>query len=168
MIRRRFLVTLGAALGALLVPFGAADAGILRRRKRRHRRRVRRRIRRRHRRRVAYRMSHGRRVLICPIAVAVGWELAMDDRVVVVKEVRVVEKDGAKQETVLVTPVDAAPDAKPEEIAIVREDTKENGEELEGSVLPEGDEETPGVTTEIEVEVDDDSDDEDEKDEKDD
>jgi len=156
MIRRRFLATLGAALGVSLLPAGAAEAGLFRRR-RRHRRRVRRRIRR----RVKYRMVHGRRVLVVPVAVAAGWELALDDRVVVVKEVRVVETDGVKTETILVTDVGAPADAEPEEIAILREDTKENTQEMEGSVLPDDDETTPGVTTEVDDDGDDDEDDDD-------
>jgi hypothetical protein len=149
MVRRRFLATIGAAVGAVLLSLGAAEAGPIRRRRRRHRRRVRRR----HRRRVGYRMVHGRRRLIVPLACVAGWELALDDRIVVVKEVRVVEKDGEKIETIVVQDIDN-PKAKPEEIEIAREDTKENRSEMEGSEIPEGDEETPGVTTEVEVEDD--------------
>jgi len=77
--------------------------------------------RRRVRRRATWRVVHGRRRLIVPTAVAVGWELAYDDRVVVVVEVHddhvVVEDD----------------EGKTEKIDVAKEDTKENSEKLEGS-----------------------------------
>ena len=56
-----------------------------------------------------------------PLAVAVGWELALDDRIVVVKEVH--------GETLVVVHADG----KRETVEIVREDTDENARELEGS-----------------------------------
>ena len=49
---------------------------------------VRRRVRRRRvRRRVLWRTVRGRRVLVVPLALAVGWELLLDNEVVVVKQV---------------------------------------------------------------------------------
>jgi hypothetical protein len=87
-----------------------------------HRRRVRRRIRRRRiRRRVAWRMFGPRRLLIVPLAVAVGWELMIDDRVVVVHEVH--------EHHVVVKHADG----KIEKIETHREDDAENTKELEGS-----------------------------------
>ena len=86
------------------------------------RRRIRRRVhRRRVRRRVRWRVVAGRRLLVVPLAVAVGWELALDDRIVVVKEVH--------GETLVVVHADG----KRETVEIVREDTDENARELEGS-----------------------------------
>ena len=77
--RRKFI----AGLGLILIPTGAyAHRGKF---KHWHRRRpaARRLIRR----RVAWRIVGGRRRLIVPLAVAVGWELVVDDRVTVVREV---------------------------------------------------------------------------------
>ena len=72
-----------------------------------------------------WRTTAGRRLLVVPLAVAVGWELMVDDNVVVVKEVHteyvVVEKS----------------DGSSEKIDIVKEDTDENSEELEGSEYEE-------------------------------
>lgn len=86
------------------------------------RRRVRRRtVRRRVRRPVAWRVVGGRRRLIVPLAVAVGWELVVDNKVVVVKEVhreKVVVVDSSGNQT---------------EVDIQKEDTPENMLELEGS-----------------------------------
>jgi len=86
---------------------------------RRHRRRVRRRIRR----RAFWRAVGVRPVLVVPLAVAVGWELALDNRVVVVKEVR--EKE------VVVTDSDG----KTETLEIAKEDSPDNTQELEGSEI---------------------------------
>ena len=83
-----------------------------------HRRRVRRR---RIRRRVLWRTVGPRRLLVVPLAVAVGWELLVDDRVVVVHEVHV--------DHVIVKHTDGTT-AK---IETVREDDAENAKELEGS-----------------------------------
>lgn len=167
MQRRLFLVALGTATIALLAPAGIVSAGP-RARIRRHRRRVRRRIRRRHRRRVTYRMVHGRRCWVVPLGLAVGWELLHEDRVVVVREIRVVETDGVKSEVVVVHDVAAKDDAPTDEIAVVREDTKENTTELEGSRLPDDDDKTPGVTVEVEDDEEDENEDEDDDEEDDD
>lgn len=56
-----------------------------------------------------------------PLGVAVGWELMVDDRVVVVHEV--------KPDVIIVK--DAS--GKTEEIAVVKEDTDDNKVELEGT-----------------------------------
>jgi len=85
---------------------------------------------------------------VVPVAVAVGWELMRDDKVVVVKEVKVVEVEAEPREIVVVVHADGTQ----EEIEIVREDDENNAVELEGSILPEGDEKTPGIETEVEVE----------------
>ncbi|MBX7098561.1 MAG: hypothetical protein K1X89_12690 [Myxococcaceae bacterium] len=110
-------------------------------RRRRIRRRVRRRIRRRIRRHVLWRTVAGRRLLVVPVAVAVGWELAVDQRVVVVREVRA--------ETVVVADLKTS---ATEELPAVREDDAENAKELPGTVLAEGDTTTPSRETEEEVE----------------
>jgi hypothetical protein len=89
-----------------------------RRRVRRVRRRV---MRRRIRRRVLWRAFGPRRLLVVPLAIAVGWELMVDDRVVVVHEVHVdhiIVKDA---------------DGKTEKVETVKEDNADNAKELEGS-----------------------------------
>jgi len=141
MDRRSLFRSLGAGLAGVLV-FGVrgAEAGPRRRALRRHRRRVRRRIRR----RVAFRMIHGRRVWIVPVGLAVGWELMLDRRVVVVKETKYVVVDGARTEVLVVQDSDG----KTEEIHVAREDTPDNRANLEGSVLPDDDKKTPGVDSE--------------------
>jgi hypothetical protein len=89
---------------------------------RRRVRRVRRRVRRRRiRRRVAWRMFGPRRLLVVPVGVAVGWELLVDDRVVVVHEVH--------EHHVVVKHADGTT-AK---LDVHKEDTDENRQELEGS-----------------------------------
>ena len=156
MNRRQFLTGLVAGAVSLTVLPALADAATPARRRRR-RRRVRRRIRRRIRRRAVRRMVRGRPFWVVPVGLAVGWELLHEDRVVVVREVRVVEVDGVKTEIAVVVPADAKVEpgrtAAVEEIAILREDTKDNAEELEGSRLPDDDKSTPGREVEIEEEV---------------
>ena len=116
----------------------------------RARRRVRRRVRRRFRRRVAFRTIAGRRVWVAPLALAVGWEMVLDDnRVVVVKETRFVERSGARVEVVVVQ----GADGKTEELEILRENTAENSKDIPGSILPDDDKTTPGIEKEEEVEV---------------
>lgn len=66
-------------------------------------------------------MVAGRRRLIVPLAIAIGWELALDDRIVVVREVH--------EKTIVVV----ATDGSSETIDVVREDTAENGEDQVGS-----------------------------------
>lgn len=87
---------------------------------------MRRRIRRRIRRRVAWRVIGGRRALVVPVAVVVGWELTVDARVVVVRELRpdvivVIDERGTR-----------------EELPYVKEDDDLNGTEQRGSELPAG------------------------------
>lgn len=72
---------------------------------------------------------------------AVGWELMHANRVVVVKEIHVVEKAGVKSEVAVVQ----GADGKTEQIEITREDTPENAQDLAGSVLEDGDVTTPAI-----------------------
>lgn len=117
--RRFFLVGLfGLLASPALAGAGPPRPVRVRRRVRRRRRRIRRR---RIRRRVRWGLVRGRRLLVVPVGLAVGWELLVDDKVVLVKEVHehkiVVEhSDGSTQE-----------------IDVAREDTEENSEDLEGS-----------------------------------
>jgi hypothetical protein len=108
-------------------------------------------VRRRIRRRVTFRTVAGRRVWVAPVALAVGWELALENnRVVVVREIRSVERSGTRVEVAVVQ----GANGKTEELEIVREDTAENKQDLQGSVLPDDDKTTPAVEKEEEVEVD--------------
>ena len=141
MDRRNFLGTLLGSLAAVIAVGGVANAGP---RVRRQRRRVHRRIRRRHRRTVIFRTIRGRRMWVVPMALAVGWELADADRVVVVNEIKAVEVDGEKTEVAVVA--DAA--GKTEEVPLLREDTAENKKEMPGSELPDDDTTTPAVESE--------------------
>jgi len=146
MNRRTLLASLASVVGGLLLVLGTGEteAGP---RARRHRRRVRRRIRRRHRRRAVRRIVNGRPVWVVPVGLAVGWELAQENRVVLVQETRIVEREGVKVEIAVVQ----GDDGGTSEIEIVREDTATNRKELEGSALADGDATTPGVEVEIEV-----------------
>ena len=149
--RRRLLVSLGGILGGVVTLGWSDAAGSQRARAGRARRRVRRRVRRRIRRRIVRRVVLGRRVWVAPVALAVGWELALaPNRVVVVKETKFVERAGTRVEVAVVQ----GTDGKTEELEIAREDTAENAKNLEGSVLPNDDKTTPGVEAEIEVEED--------------
>ncbi len=145
--RRKFSAGLIAGLALLLA--GEAEARPGRRARRRTRRRVRRRVRRRIRRRVVRRNVRGRKLWVVPVAAAVGWELMLDDRVVVV-----VQEQGAKKDEpdvhVLVVQDSSG---KNETVEVVREDTADNSQDLKGSELPEGDTTTPAIETEEEVEV---------------
>ncbi len=147
MNRRGFFTVLTAALsGALLAAEAEAQVGV----RRRARRRVRRRIRRRIRRRVVTRMVFGRPFWVVPVGMVVGWELVHADRVVVVKETKIVEREGNKVEVAVVQD----DKGKTEEVEIVREDSKDNATDLEGSRLADNDQSTPAVEAEIEEEVD--------------
>ncbi|HKY30931.1 MAG TPA: hypothetical protein VJV23_00205 [Candidatus Polarisedimenticolia bacterium] len=73
-----------------------------------------------------------------------------DNRVVIVKETKIIEKDGGKVEVVVVQDEKG----KAEEIEVVREDTAENTKDLEGSVLPDDDKSTPATEKEEDVEED--------------
>ena len=123
MTRRTFIAELVVLLGAILIA-GIEEAEAWRpwRRRRRRRRLIRRR---RVRRRVLFRTFGGARLLVVPLAVNVGWELAYGGRVVVVKEV--------KEKTIIVE----HSDGKTEEIEVHKEDTKENTEDVEGSEIVE-------------------------------
>lgn len=149
MINRREATT-GLLAFLSLLAVGEADAAPRRRKARRKRRRVRRRVRRRIRRRVVRRTVAGRRLWVVPVAAAVGWELMLDDRVVTVVEDKGPKAD-APDVVVLVVKDEAG---KQETIEVVREDTDENGKDLQGSTLPEGDTTTPAIESEEEVEVD--------------
>jgi hypothetical protein len=148
---RRGALSAFAGFFAGLCVAGATPVDAGQRRPIRRTRRARRLVRRRIRRRVIFRTVAGRRVLVAPVALAVGWELALDDnRVVVVKETKFVERNGARVEVAVV----ATADGKTEEIEFIREDTPDNAKNLEGSILPDADKTTPAVEKEEEVEVD--------------
>lgn len=66
-------------------------------------------------------MVRGRRRLIVPLGLAVGWELMVDNRVVVVREVH--------EHHVVVSYQDGSTEA----VDIAREDTDENSQDLTGS-----------------------------------
>lgn len=177
MERRSVLVSLLAAIAAALLPWGEARAQRRRMRRRvRRRMRLRRRMRRRIRRRVAFRTVGGQRKLVVPTTVAVGWELTVDNRLMEVKRVepnRIVVQPitpappptlaaaapapapsaapsaGPTAGFIVATPAPAGPE---ETLEIVREDTPENGANVEGSVIPEADTTTPGVDAEVEAE----------------
>lgn len=149
MKRRDLAAAFAAVFGALLAVNStdvAAQPAL--RRRRRVRRRV---VRRRYRRLAVTRVVLGRRLWVVPVGLAVGWELVHDNRVVVVREIKVVERGGARVEVAVVQ--DAA--GKSEEVEVLREDTPDNRKELEGSVVADSDENTPSVEAEIEEEVDD-------------
>jgi len=82
-----------------------------------------------------------------PVGLAVSWELMHENRVVVVKELKTVDRNGAKIQVAVVQ--DGA--GKVEDVEILREDTEDNRKDLEGSVLPDSDKTTPGVEAESEV-----------------
>ena len=87
------------------------------------------------------RVVFGRPHWVVPVSLVVGWELMHRNRVVVVKETRIIEKDGQKSEVAIVQ--DST--GKTEEVEILREDNVENADELEGSVVPDDDTATPTV-----------------------
>ncbi len=153
MLDRRSALSSFAGLLVGACALGFADTAMAQRRPavRRARRRVRRRTRRRIRRHVAFRVVAGRRIWVAPVALAIGWELALDDnRVVVVKETKFVERSGMRVEVVVVQ----GADGKTEELEIVRENTAENTKDLQGSTLPDDDKTTPAIENEEDVEVD--------------
>jgi len=154
LVDRRGAIAAFAALFSGVLVFGVAGdvaAGQRRGAARRARRRVRRVVRRRIRRRIVFRTVAGRRVWIAPVALAVGWELMLaDNRVVVVKETKFVERNGARVEVAVVQ----GADGKTEELDITREDTAENAKNVEGSVVPDSDKTTPTVEKEEEVDAD--------------
>ena len=140
MDRRNFSAALAAlfGLGLGMQPAVALSQAWRRRRRRRIRRRVRR--------RVVVRTVFGRPFWVVPVGLVIGWELVHRDRVVVVRQVRVVEREGRRVEVAVVA--DAA--GTTEEVEILREDTPENLQELEGTLLAENDQSTPGIESVIE------------------
>lgn len=84
----------------------------------------------------------GRPVMVVPVGVAVGWELAQGDRVVIVREVR--------PTTIVV--VDSAT-GKTEEMPVVREDDATNSTEQLGTELSPSDTTTPARELDEDVEV---------------
>jgi hypothetical protein len=146
MNRRDFAAAFAAVFGTALAvdPTNALAQPV-----RRRRRRIRRRVRRRFRRVAVTRVVLGRRLWVVPVGLAIGWELVHENRVVIVREIRVVERDRARVEVAVVQ--DSA--GKTEEVEVLREDTRENRTELEGSVIADSDQTTPGVEAEIEEEV---------------
>lgn len=134
MNRRIFFSAWAAPLGVLLA-LNSSDV----RAYTNPRRRVR--VRRRIRRHAFIRMRFGRPFWVVPLGVAAGWELRQADRIVIVKEIRVVEKDGMESEVAIVH--DAS--GRTEQAEILREDTADNRDYLEGSVLEEGDTTTPAT-----------------------
>jgi hypothetical protein len=146
MNRRGFLAVLSATLsGTLLAAEAEAQVGV----RRRARRRVRRRIRRRIRRRAVTRVVLGRPFWVVPFGMIVGWELMHENRVVVVKETKIIEREGSKVEVAVVQD----DTGKTEEVEILREDNAENAKDLEGSRLADADKSTPAVEADIEEEV---------------
>jgi hypothetical protein len=89
--------------------------------------------RRRFRRHAFTRVVLGRRLWVVPVGLAVGWELFHTNRVVLVREIRVVEREGRKAEIAVIQ--DAA--GNREEVEITREDTADNSDDLAGSEIPE-------------------------------
>jgi hypothetical protein len=137
-MNRRKLVAFTLPLGIVLA-LGAGESSAYDNPRRRIRPRLR--IRRRFRRRAFTRVRFGRPVWVVPVGLAVGWELAHADRVVVVREIKEVEREGQKTEVAVVQEAAGAP----EEIEISREDSPENAAELPGSEIAEEDRESPGV-----------------------
>jgi hypothetical protein len=91
-------------------------------------------------------------VWIAPVALAAGWELVLDNnRVVVVRETKFVDRGGTKVEVAVVQTADG----KTEELEIARENTAENSKDLQGSILPSDDKTTPAIEKDEEVEEDD-------------
>jgi hypothetical protein len=141
MKRRNFFAVLAAPLGiALTLKAGDVLAYDNPRRWVRPRLRVRRRIRR----HVFIRTRFGRPFWVVPVGLAVGWELSHANRVVVVRETRIIEKDGFKSEVAVVQ--DAS--GKTEQVEITREDGADNRKNLAGSVLDDADTTTPAIEEE--------------------
>jgi hypothetical protein len=143
---RRHFVSSFLIVGAATIVSIDVLAGPVRRARRRIRRRIR--VRRRIRRPAITRIVLGRPYWVVPVGLAIGWELAHAGRVVLVKEIRTVEKDGTKTEVATVQ--DAS--GKSEQVAITREDTADNAKDLEGSLISDDDKTTPGIDAETEVE----------------
>lgn len=73
-------------------------------------------------------MRSGRWLVQVPAATAIGWELVIEDRVLIVTDVKI---DGDTESLVL-KPIDGG---QAQTVEVVREDTPENGEDHEGSEI---------------------------------
>jgi len=142
MNRRNFFAALAVPLGAVLA-IHVSDVLAYDNPRRRVRNRLR--LRRRIRRHAFTRIRFGRPFWVVPVGLAVGWELAHDHRVVVVRETRIVEQGGVRSEVAVVQDADG----KTEQIDITREDTADNRKNLAGSVLDEADTTTPAIEEEL-------------------
>ncbi len=139
MRRREFFSAIAMPMAAIAI-LGASGSQAYPNSRRKRRIRVRRRIR-----RVAFtRVVFGRPLWVVPVALAVGWELLHRDRVVVVKETRIVERDGKKSEIAVIEDQHGQSDS----VEITREDTTDNAANLPGSVVSEGDNRTPAIESE--------------------
>jgi hypothetical protein len=91
-----------------------------------------------------------RRLVVIPVGLLIGWELALaagtKETVVVVREV----KSTASGEVLVVS----QPNGAVEEIEVIREDNADNKTELQGSELAANDTSTPATEEDIEEEVD--------------
>jgi hypothetical protein len=137
-MNRRKLVAFTLPLGIVLA-LGAGESSAYDNPRRRLRHRVR--IRHRFRRRAFTRVMFGRPFWVVPMGLAVGWELVHSNRVVVVREIKVVEREGQKTEVAVVQDAEG----KREEIEITRQDSAENSDELPGSEIAEDDTDSPGI-----------------------
>ena len=137
MNRRKLLTAIALPLGFALA-FGSGESNAYDNPRVRRRRA---RVRRRYRRHAFTRVRFGRPFWVVPVRLAVGWELVHTNRVVVVREVRVVERDGRKTEVAVVQDAEG----QRSEIEIVREDNAENSSELTGSEIADDDKDTPAV-----------------------
>jgi hypothetical protein len=137
MNRRNLFSMLAAPAFALIFSSSNAIANPNPRRRIRGPIRVRRRIRR----HAFTRVMFGRPFWVVPVGLAVGWELDHRNRVVIVKETRIIERDGRKTEVAIVEDNNG----KVEQIDITREDTAGNSRNLRGNEVPEGDATTPTV-----------------------
>jgi hypothetical protein len=136
MDRRNFIAALAAPIGIALA---LTSTGVQARRI--GSRRVRHRVRHRIRRRISTRFIRGRPFWVVPVHLAVGWELMHLHRVVVVREIRVVERDGQRSEIAVVQ--DAT--GQTVEMDITREDTRDNSIDFPGMAIPESDANTPAL-----------------------
>lgn len=136
MDRRNFVAALAAPIAMTLV-LATPDAEARRIAVRRVRHRVRHRIRR----RISTRFLYGRTFWVVPVHMAVGWELMHLHRVVEVREIRVVERDGRRGEVAVVRD-DSGQNL---EIDITREETRDNSINYPGLAIPDTDIDTPAL-----------------------
>jgi hypothetical protein len=136
MHRRSFMAALAVPMGIALA---LASTGVQARMT--GGRRVRHRVRHRIRRRISTRFIHGRPFWVVPVRVAVGWELMHLHRVVVVREIRVTERDGRRGEIAVVQD----DTGQTLEMGITREDTPDNSIDFPGMAIQESDANTPAL-----------------------